>query len=76
MSEDNGNPLSNLPPWLWLAVLLGGGGTLGGLGLGGSGTPSEAVQAQWECDDAWQAYNQMIDSYNLILKELLECSTE
>ena len=34
-----GNPLANVPPWVYLVVLLGGGGTLGGLQMGGGSAP-------------------------------------
>tara|TARA_R110000824_G_scaffold367996_1_gene557243 strand:- start:569 stop:826 length:258 start_codon:yes stop_codon:yes gene_type:complete len=76
-----GNPLANIPPWVYLVVLLGGGGTLGGLQMGGSPAPVVAQPPQLEtCQDAEQravdaldAWRGMITSYGLILEQLNEC---
>ena len=50
MSEGSPNPLANVPPWVYLLVILGGGGTLGGLQLGGS-APAPVVENE-TCEDA------------------------
>lgn len=78
-----GNPLASVPPWAWLVVLLGGGGTLGGLQMGGNAAPvvaqSEALgtcqDAEQRAKDALAAWRGMITSYGLILEQLHECTT-
>ena len=76
-----GNPLANVPPWVYLVVLLGGGGTLSGLQMGGGSVPVVAQpQPPETCQDAEQravdalaAWRGMITSYSLILEQLNEC---
>lgn len=78
----DGNPLSNAPPWLWVALILGGGG-LGGLQMGGGGAPIVAQteppptcqDAEERAKDALAAWRGMITSYGLILERLNECTT-
>ena len=79
MSEGSPNPLANVPPWVYVAVLLGGGGTIGGLQLGGS-APAPVEQT---CDDAEErarealaTWKGMIESYGLLLTELGQCRQE
>tara|TARA_R110002110_G_scaffold104805_1_gene263926 strand:- start:78 stop:323 length:246 start_codon:yes stop_codon:yes gene_type:complete len=81
MSEGSPNPLSNVPPWVYLLVILGGGGTLGGLQLGGSA--SVPVVENETCEDAEDrarealaAWKGMIESYGLLLTELGQCRQE
>tara|TARA_R110000824_G_scaffold197027_3_gene380311 strand:+ start:1106 stop:1363 length:258 start_codon:yes stop_codon:yes gene_type:complete len=77
----DGNPLANVPPWVYLVVLLGGGGTLSGLQMGGGQSPVVAQPPQLEtCQDAEQraidalaAWRGMITSYGLILEQLNQC---
>ena len=68
-----------MPPWVWVALVLGGGGTLGGMQIGG-GTPSPAIPVEQTCSeaetrarDALAAWKGMIESYGLLLTELGEC---
>ncbi len=81
MSNEDSKASSG-PPWLWIAALLGGGGTLGGLQFNNStnAPPPAPAPSLGECRaaedraaDAWQNFNGMVESYQLILKELLEC---
>tara|TARA_R110000737_G_scaffold346919_1_gene377408 strand:- start:229 stop:474 length:246 start_codon:yes stop_codon:yes gene_type:complete len=81
MSEGSPNPLANVPPWVYLLVILGGGGTLGGLQLGGS-APAPVVENE-TCEDAEDrarealaAWKGMIESYSLLLTELGQCRQE
>jgi|TARA_R110000744_G_scaffold127997_3_gene234996 hypothetical protein len=83
MSEGSTNPLANMPPWAWAALVLGGGG-LGGLQFGGASpvAPTAVVENE-TCDDAEDrarealaAWKGMIESYSLILTELGQCRQE
>jgi len=79
MGDGSPNPLANVPPWVYVLVLLGGGGTIGGLQFGGSAP----VAVEQTCDDAetrakeaLAAWKGMLESYSLILAELGECRQE
>jgi hypothetical protein len=84
MSEGSANPLASMPPWVWVAIVLGGGGTLGGLQFGNSPSVSPAAVVENEtCEDAEDrarealaAWKGMIESYGLLLTELGECRQE
>lgn len=79
-----GNPLANVPPWVWAAMILGGGGTLGGLQLGGSQSQgvappqelSTCQNAEDRAKDALLAWRGIVESYGLILQQLNECQQE
>jgi hypothetical protein len=79
MSEGSPNLLASVPPWVYLVVILGGGG-IGGLQMGGS-APAPVVEQT--CDDAEErarealaAWKGMIESYGLLLTELGQCRQE
>ena len=84
MSEGSANPLASMPPWVWVAIVLGGGGTLGGLQFGNA--PSVAPNAVVEndtCNDAEErarealtAWEGLLNSYGLLLSELSQCRQE
>ena len=78
MSSD-GNPLSQVPPWAYLLVILGGG-TFGGLQFGGQSAPVQQIQEFETCEeaetrakDALLAWRGMVESYGLILQQLNQC---
>ena len=79
-----GNPLASVPPWVWAAMILGGGGTLGTLQLGGGVAPgveppqelSTCQDAEERAKDALQAWRGIVESYGLILQQLNECQQE
>ena len=80
MGDGASNPLANMPPWVWVVVLLGGGGTIGGMQIGGGGPTPVPVAEEATCDDAAMrakealaAWKGMLESYGLILTELGEC---
>ena len=80
MGDSSPNPLANVPPWVYILVLLGGGGTLGGLQMGGS-APAPVVEqtcdeAETHARDALAAWKGMVESYSLILSELSQCRQE
>ena len=75
--------MGNVPPWVWIALLLGGGGgigTLSGLQMGGQAPAPEVEQtcdeAETHARDALAAWKGMVESYSLILAELSQCRQE
>ena len=69
-----------MPPGVWVVLILGGGGTIGGMQIGGSSPTSAPAVEEATCDDAetrakdaLAAWKGMLESYSLILSELSEC---
>ena len=78
MSEGSPNPLANMPPWIWVVLLLGGGGTIGsGLQFGTTDAPQpaqvdcSAIQAQ--ADSVMAAWQAALDSMGALAAALSEC---
>ena len=87
MNEEGSSPFSRLPPWVWVIMALGGGGTIGNIQFGTQNkhSPTQELSIDHEqksCQseqektvEAMATVNGMIDSYQLLLKELIQCHT-
>mgnify|MGYP000141399059 CR=1 FL=1 len=72
--------MGNVPPWVWIVLLLGGSGgigTLGGLQMGGGDTQplalSDCSAVQAQADSVMAAWQAALDSVGALAAALSEC---
>jgi len=79
VGDGGANPLANVPPWVFVVLLLGGGGGVGALtGINLGGHPElegvcEAAEAR--ADAAEQATQAALSTIQTMIKALQECKT-
>ena len=78
MAEGSPNPLANMPPWVWVVLLLGGGSAgLGGFQMGGGDStpqpPMDCSAIQAQADSVMAAWAAALDSMGALAAALSEC---
>ena len=79
MGDGGANPLANVPPWVFVLLLLGGGGGVGALtriNLGGHPELEDVCEAaEARADAAEQATQAALSTIQTMIKALQECKT-
>lgn len=79
MGDGGTNPLANVPPWVFVLLLLGGGGGVGaltGINLGGHPELEDVCEAaEARADAAEQATQAALSTIQTMIKALQECKT-
>lgn len=72
------SPLGNVPPWVWMMLLLGGGGGLGtitGLEMGGGDSHAEkCAELEQRVDEAESARAAMSASISALTDVIKQCN--
>lgn len=72
-------PFGNVPPWVWVMLLLGGGGGLGtitGLELGGNAEQSEScAELEERVNEAEASHRAMAASISTLTDVIKQCNS-
>lgn len=77
----DGNPLAQMPPWVWVLLIVGGGGGIGAISGVGLEKHEECIEheellrSEAQVESARTALDSMQQSMNALIKVLKDCKS-